>query len=171
MIKAKKRIAETLIHMLLAEDLEDIRIKDLCDRAEVSRMTYYRYFTDKSEILEYYMEMIFDEFMEAERAKPEIAFHTMEHIVFCLEYFRQHGHYASCLYKAGMEGVMLKAINRYLRMNQFGNRLAKDAEMKNSRRAFMLYAYGGAIYNCYMQWVLEEYATDVQTIAQVIYHL
>lgn len=152
--KAKKYIAQALIWMLLTDKLEDIKVKDICARAGVSRMTYYRYYNDKNEILEYYMETIFDDFLTEEMQHPELKFHTVEHIEFCLNFFREHGHYAHCLYDAGMEGVMLKAVNQYL-----------------SKKTFAMYAYGGAIYNCYMQWVLEDFKTDVHTIAQIIWHL
>lgn len=202
--KGKVYIAEALIFMLLTDELEDIKICDICRRAGVSRMTYYRYFNEKSEVLEFYMDYLFEEFLKEEAKSPEKMFRSVEHIVDCLEYFKEHAAFAICLYKAGLEGIMLKAINRYMNMKleeEFApnkNKIARERYFKDvyptdevqrvsnikadntitenssyqvKKRSFMLYAYAGSIYNCYMQWILDDFSLDVLTLAQIIAHL
>ena len=46
---AKNCLAEALISMMQTENIEDIHIKDLVQKAGVSRMSYYRYFSSKKE--------------------------------------------------------------------------------------------------------------------------
>ena len=160
--KARLYIAEALLILMEDQKFEDIRIQDLTKKAGVSRMTYYRYFADKSEVLDYYMNYIFDLFMEDDD-KNGAPFNSIEHIIQCLEFFREYGHFALCLYNAGMEGIMLKAINKYMY-----NRL--DGDERQSLKAYRYYSYAGTIYNCYMQWVVENFRTDVKSIAKIIQH-
>ena len=49
---AKQYIAEALLQLMEKKDLKEIHIKDLVAKAGVSRMSYYRYFSSKEEILQ-----------------------------------------------------------------------------------------------------------------------
>lgn len=146
------------------KNIDEIKINELVSKAGVSRMTYYRYFSDKREILEFYMNYIFVEFLDVEK-KNSVVLGTLEHVEQCFDYFKQYKEYALCLYNTGMEGIMLKAINKYMTLH-----LIENSQMPDNR-AFALYAYSGAIYNCYMQWILSDFQLSSKEIAQIIYQM
>ena len=50
-IKTKNNIKQTLIKMLAEKPFEDITVKELCERAETSRITFYTHYSDKHELV------------------------------------------------------------------------------------------------------------------------
>lgn len=53
-------LADALIDLLEDNEYEDISIQDIVDKAGFSRMAYYRNFKDKNEIIDYYLDNLFD---------------------------------------------------------------------------------------------------------------
>lgn len=49
----KKTIAEAMKELVREKQLEDISVLDICERSEVNRRTFYRYFSDKYEVIEW----------------------------------------------------------------------------------------------------------------------
>lgn len=159
--EAKIYIAEALISLMEHQTLEEIHIKDIVKRAGVSRMSYYRYFTAKEEILQFYMQYLFDEYMEQVERSEDFVFRSYEHIRRSLEFFQQYKAYARCLHKAGMNGIMLDALNTYIRS------LPTFDESK-ATRAYPLYFYAGALYNVYIEWILNDDGTTPEQLARII---
>lgn len=50
-IARQKRIANALCALMQEKHYHDINITEICDRAEVPRRSFYRYFADKDDIL------------------------------------------------------------------------------------------------------------------------
>lgn len=161
MQNAKVYLAQALIELMNKKTLDEIHINDLVKRAGVSRMTYYRYFSEKSEILQFYMQYIFDEFMNEVEQSNDNTFRSYNHILQSLIFFKQYKKYALCLHKAGMTGVMMDALNEYIRR-------LPDFDNEKPARAYSLYLYAGALYNIYIQWVLEDTKTPAEELAKII---
>lgn len=51
-VKTKKLLKQTIITLLNEKPFEQISIKELCDRAETSRITFYTHYSDKYELVE-----------------------------------------------------------------------------------------------------------------------
>ncbi len=51
-IKTKKNLKETLINMLSEKSFESITVKDLCEKACTSRVTFYTHYHDKYELMD-----------------------------------------------------------------------------------------------------------------------
>lgn len=158
---AKKYLAEALIILMKDKPLDEIRVSELVKRAGVSRMSYYRYFSDKTEILEYYMHYLFERFTLWEEQKGRAPYGSRRHIRESLEYFKEYSDFAMCIYKSGNDGIMLRAVNRYMQ-------LQPNFEKRSPEKKFALYYYAGAIYNCYIQWVLEGFKTPVDKLTNIL---
>ena len=46
-LRTKKDITKAFINLLLEKDFDDITIIDICNKALVTRATFYKYFEDK----------------------------------------------------------------------------------------------------------------------------
>lgn len=51
-------IADALIELMKKTPIEKVKIQDITDRAKVGRMTYFRYFTSKEDVLLYKMTLL-----------------------------------------------------------------------------------------------------------------
>ncbi len=56
--KTKLAILDAAIRQMSKRPLEDIPVKDMCERASVSEVTFYNYFHKKTDLLDYYLKLL-----------------------------------------------------------------------------------------------------------------
>ncbi|MBQ3782147.1 MAG: TetR/AcrR family transcriptional regulator [Lachnospiraceae bacterium] len=161
MQKGKLYLSQALIKMMETKPLEDISIKDLTKKAGVSRMTYYRYFYDKEDILKDYMKYILEEYDKKVEQSTKNPFHSRAHVLESLLFFKQHMAFALCLKKAGMESMLLDALNDYVRKQPAFHE-------ESTMHSYAFYYYAGALFNCYMQWISDGATVPAEELASVI---
>ena len=61
--RSKESICEALLHCLDEEPFRKITVKKIIERAGVNRSTFYKYFLDKYDLLDYYIGQVKDEFI------------------------------------------------------------------------------------------------------------
>lgn len=54
----KDLISNALIALLYTKEIDSVTITELCDKAQVSRRTFYRHFKDKNQVVDYYVTKI-----------------------------------------------------------------------------------------------------------------
>ena len=59
-IKTKKKIAEAFKNLMIEKSFEDIRVQDITDLCNLTRLTFYYHYQDKYDLLNkiFYMEII-----------------------------------------------------------------------------------------------------------------
>ena len=154
-------IAQAMIAMMEHTPIEDIHIKDLIKKAGVSRMSYYRYFSGKTDVLKFYLDYVLEEYFETIDGKDGSVFQSYEHVLEALKFFYRHRELFLCLHRAGMSGIVLDALNRYT-VGQYG---FVHGEVE---KAYPLYYYAGAIFNVYMQWILQGAKETPEKVARLI---
>ena len=61
--RSRKYISDALLYLLKKNKYQDISINDIITKAGVSRMTFYRQFYDKKEVLKYILDTRTDEYI------------------------------------------------------------------------------------------------------------
>lgn len=147
--------------MMDTMSLDDIHINELVKKAGVSRMSYYRYFTNKTDVLKFYLEYILDDYFNNIDGKDGSSFQSYEHILGALEFFYSYRDFILCLHNAKMSGMVLDALNRYIE---------KQSTLVHTEDTlpYPLYYYSGAIFNVYMQWILHGAKETPQKVARII---
>ena len=151
-------IAQALIALMENTPINDIRIKAIIKKAGVSRMSYYRYFTKKKDVLRYYMDHIIEEYCEQIDGKDGSSFQSYEHVLKALQFFYKYRDFILCLDHADMAGIVLEGLNRYVEKQQ--------AFAEGNTYSF--YFYAGALYNVYMQWISKGAVEAPEEIAKMI---
>ena len=62
--KTYMTLTKTLIEMMGEMPFEDIKVKELCDRAMVRKSTFYKHFADKYELLAFIVKEVINEYNE-----------------------------------------------------------------------------------------------------------
>ena len=116
MSKNKKATTKSLISLalyalMLKMDYDSITVKDICERAGVSRMSFYRYFSKKDDIFIDFCDERFEEFYSDITKKkinnaPEF---TLAMFYFIKKYHRQ----IKVLKMAHREFLLLDQLNNY----------------------------------------------------------
>ena len=95
---AKDCIAMALIKLMKQKKYEDITITEIADTAGVSRVTYYRNYSSKEEIITYYMDEL------GYKLKEEISEHNPSGDIYTsalafFQYWVNHSDFLTCLQK------------------------------------------------------------------------
>lgn len=100
---SKKYIAEALIQLMKKKDFTSITNKDITDRAGFSHITYYRNFSNKEDIIKYYLKHIFDEWKQEWEDDENIAYQLFR-------FFTHHKDIIELLYKANLQFLLIDHI-------------------------------------------------------------
>ncbi len=160
----KNCIMDALIQLMHTKDYNDITITDITKRAGVSRMSYYRNYKSKDDILLDYMYRILKEYVE-DLKDPAFSsnFQTYEHILSSMKYLQKYKDYVLCITQANRSQILLYGLDLYmLEVTQTQN--------TSSLERYELYYYSGALYNIFMHWLQKDMKEDAEVIASLIYN-
>lgn len=162
---AKQCLMDALLQLMHTKNYDDITITDITERAGVSRMSYYRNYKSKDEILTDYMFRIIKEYafsISSDFPKLRNGFQTYEHILGSLQYLKKYKDYVLCLKKSNHSEILLKGLDFYM-LTVTG---LMDSE---SPRKYELYYYSGALYNIFLHWIEDGMTEDIEVIASIIF--
>ena len=117
----KDYITIALYYLMSKHDYESITVTDICAKARVSRMSFYRYFNNKEDIFINYCDERFEEFFGQIREKhiTDIFSFLLEIFIFLKKYARQ----VIILKKAHKENLIVEKFTDY------GTYLAKHIDL------------------------------------------
>lgn len=96
----KSYISTALLLLMEQNDYQNITVTDIARKAGVSRMTYYRAYSSKEDVLIQYFNNIADEFFQEIRFHPDLTLHQLA--VYFFAFFQEHGNLVPTLRKANL---------------------------------------------------------------------
>ena len=161
--KVREAITKALFEMMEVQEISKITISDLIKKAGVARISYYRNYETKEDILVGLVHDVLDDFRDT--ADYDLSdFCSLKHIRRIFTYFDQYRNYVINLYKSGYGTMLLNELN------QFHEYIAGDMSA-NSPDRYSIYAFIGAVYNTAMIWLLEDTQTTPDCISEVVFNL
>lgn len=154
MSKSKKNSTKALISLalyalMLKTDYDNITVKDICERAGVSRMSFYRYFNKKDDIFIDYCDSRFEEFYEkmlkSNVQKPTDF--TLAMFYFIKQYERQ----IKVLQMAHREFLLLDQLNNYAKY--ILSHLKTDYLTEQRGNTLFAYFMAGGVFNTILFWL------------------
>ena len=137
----KRQITAALLDLLREKKLGDISISELTDRAGVGRVSFYRNYQTKEDILREESDRLIQEWGKLYEANPESAPETLFPSLF--DFYREHRDFYTTLYEAGMSTIMMDTIISTIQITPEMPNL--EAYMKS------FWAYG--IYGWMLEWI------------------
>ena len=162
-VLVKECIVTALLKLIYTKPLSAITISELCEKAGVSRMSFYRNYESKEEIFKKRLEEIFEEYrkdsgtkhithLDADKARG--IFYDEEHMTHYLEYLLKYKEFMKGLVYCGFGNIFLEMINDYM-CDLWG--YAADT--------YTLYAFSGALYNTFNLWSQQGYKEEGKKLA------
>ena len=151
----KKQLTTALLALLKEKPLSDISISELADRAEVGRVSFYRNYKNKEDILKEESDRLIKEWGKLYESNPESAPETLFPSLF--DFYRDHRDFYATLYDAGMSSIMMETIIGTIRITPEMQNL--EAYMKS------FWAYG--IYGWMLEWIkrgMQENGKELSTL-------
>ena len=137
----KKQITATLIDLLKKKSLSEISISELTDKAGIGRVSFYRNYQSKEDILKEESNRLIKEWGNLYESNPESAPETLFPSLF--DFYREHREFYTTLYNAGMSSIMMETIVGTIHITP---------DMKNLEAYIKsFWAYG--IYGWLLEWI------------------
>ena len=163
----KQYILLALFALMQKMDYEEISVKDICTRAGVSRMSFYRYYSKKDDVFINYCDERFEEFYGIIQDKGITSFKelTLEAFRFIKRYSRQ----INVLIQAHREFMLLEQLNSYARfvIMNFKN----DFLSEQKKNPLFCYFIAGGLYNTTMYWVTNEIKSSPEELNDMFYKM
>lgn len=153
----RKCISESLLELMKTQDFNDISITEITTKAGVSRMAYYRNYTNKEDILNDYMTELIEDFKE-NRKQYEDSVYLRYLLTF--NFFKEHKDFLISMEKSNLSIIILNKINEY--MTVFYPDYADNIEDRYS-----IFILSGAIYNTCKMWIMNGLKETPEEIAQI----
>ena len=165
--KTKGLISLALYSLLLRKSYEEISVKEICERAGVSRMSFYRYYNKKDDIFVDYCDARFEEFYEGIKSQKGLSFKdlTLEMFRFIKKYSRQ----LSVLQTAHREFMLLDQLNSYARYMIMNFQSEYLQEQKNNP-VFAHFVAGG-LYNVLKYWIKSGMHATPEEMNDMLYQI
>lgn len=154
----KGYLAEALLNLMKEKDFKDITITEITQKAGVSRMTYYRYYCYKEDILDDYVTGIIEEYKKIREKIDKNDSYSLVKSAFDL--FYEHQELIKTLQKCNLSSIVQNKINEYITI--FYPNYKK--ELKSEYR---LYILSGALYNVGKAWINKGLKEDSATISKI----
>ncbi|MDO5540762.1 MAG: TetR/AcrR family transcriptional regulator [Eubacteriales bacterium] len=154
-------IGEALIALMQSSDFSVIRVSDIVRRAGVSRMTFYHYYSSKTDVLTDYLDEIISLYLKESRQQPDIGgFRDYRHILFSLKFFDRYRCFFLTLTHAGLHSLIINAINDFM-LRHF------SSDFDDS--IYKLYVYAGALLNVFLKWEEDGRSKPAEETARIIH--
>lgn len=151
----KRQITATLLDLLKKQPLSDISISELTSKSKVGRVSFYRNYQCKEDILKEESNRLIKEWGRLFESSPDSSPEKLFPSLF--DFYRDHREFYTILYNAGMTSIMMETII---------NTIDITPEMPNLE-AYMksFWAYG--IYGWLLEWIkrgMQESGKELETL-------
>lgn len=144
-LRVKSSITMALFSLMHQKSFSDITISEIIRTAGVARVSFYRNYDSKEDVLLTLIEDILEEFRSTIDSN-ETNYYTYENIRRSFAYFKRYGSYILDLYHFGYGSILLE------KLNQFHEEVAGNMPSRSIER-YELYMYMGALFNTAIQWI------------------
>lgn len=165
----KECLFTALIKLMDQKDFKDIKITEIAQKAGVSRMTYYRTYDSKEDILIQYFKDQAQQVLLAISEHPE--YNTNE--IFCLyfSFFKEHAHLMEYLYKAGL---LKEVMQRFLSFVAEAYEKSNAHSPEDPHKAYAISFISGGLFLLLLHWIehgLMETPEEMARITMQILHI
>ncbi|MBQ3339392.1 MAG: helix-turn-helix transcriptional regulator [Atopobiaceae bacterium] len=153
------RLTEALLELMAEKPYEDITIRELADRAEVARVSFYRHFKSKDDVLAQDARRLIEGFLAS--LDPNLrSYDSRAFVEALLKHMQAQDASIQLLIKSGRMDIVRTEFDRAF---EVGGTDRRDS----ARRRFL----SGGLYNLFYKWALDGYDPDAAQIAEFVCEL
>ena len=150
-------ITEALLMLMKNKDYKDVSITDICEKAGVTRMSFYRNFESKEDVLNKWLTAVTDDFLSTSGISYKNDSNG-EYFVKLFTHLKKHGTICQAMNKAGLIHLVKDQFDRVF--------LGIHRDEYDDYKSYFL---AGGIYNVFLLWLIngcketpEELATRME---------
>ena len=161
-LMARECIVTAMLQLIYKKPMSSITISELTKLAGVSRVTFYRNYGSKEEVLiEELRELLARYEAEEPAERRRGIYYDRQHMKRCFQYFYDHRAFMDGLIYCGFGDIFLRLITEYIQ------RKWSDGS-SGPEQAYRVAAFSGMLYNVYSAWVQRGCAQPPEEIAEIM---
>lgn len=158
---AKEYIVSALLQLIKTKPLSSISVSELCQKAGVSRMTFYRNYESREDIFEKYLDEIFEAYKNDDSTRNLKGIYCDRvHMEHYFDYLYEYREFLDGLIHCGFDVIFLNKLNEYV-----------SDKWKNHDDRFKLAAFSGSLYNMFHLWSVSKYTEDRNVLINTLVEL
>lgn len=143
---ARERIVAALTELMSEQDYASITITEITQRAGVSRMTYYRNYSSKEDILRKFMDDV-GEKIHTKIMEQSVHKNAYQYYYTLFETLGQYSELVTVAMDAGLGGLILDCISLNMDRTYLGKLQNMDAQR------YLLRYHAGAFFHVFIEWI------------------
>lgn len=156
-LQSKNLIVQSLLYLMRKKSFHDIKITEICKKAGVSRLSYYRNFDSKEDIVLYYFNNNFEKIMEKIVSRDDVSYRELVEMMFSL--FMEHLEVNKLFFRDKLIYLISASSDEYLK--KFLKVIFKD----NSHDDFILKFLQGGIMNIMIGLMTGDEVYSIEDVA------
>ena len=158
-VTVKDRIAGAFIRLLKKRDYHEITVVDIITEAQSGRVSFYRNFTDKDDVLRYYITSVTDDWLsQTEENYLTLTKESLSpYIVWLFEHMYEHRDFTD---------ILMKTDKLYLLEEEFDKRLF--ARLSDTASPWEIVYKIGGVYKLFVYWAKNGYKETPQEVAELV---
>lgn len=115
--RSQKWIAQSLVSLMSQKPLEQITVKEIMEKSELARQTFYQVFDSIEDVLEYYMDILFLEYLT--RCDVEVIDNLCNAAKLFFRFFDENALFVDTLVQNEKTCILQKKCQEYLQNDHF----------------------------------------------------
>lgn len=160
-ILSKECIVSAVLQLIKDKPLSSISVSELCNKAGVSRMTFYRSYDSIEDIFVKQLNEIFEEYKSDDIAQSTEGFYSDEtHLIHYFNYIYAHRDFLNGLVHCGFDMFFLSMLTQYI---------IETWSFKSDE--YTLISFAGSLYNMFRIWSKNNYSDNKDDMIATIVKL
>ena len=143
---AKQRIVKALTELMREREYADITITEITRKANVSRMTYYRSYSSKEDVLRSFMNGV-GERIHAKIVEKDLFRDAYQYYYTLFETLGEYDYLVRAALAAGLDGLILDCIARNMDLTFLSE---MDCPVHEK---YLLRFHAGAFFHVFIEWI------------------
>lgn len=160
-LEVRECLTTALVRLSESKPLSAITVTELCEMAGVSRMSFYRNYQSKEDILSAYLTEKVDEYHQQiiELNLQDEPCYGLGHLTFCFAFFKENRDFITCLFNFNCAGMFVAAVSDYI---------LDTWNTGDALTEYALTSFAGAICTIYVPWAHDGFNREPGAIAAII---
>lgn len=163
----KECLFDALMILMEKKSFSRITVTELTQKAGVSRMAYYRNYIDKDEIINDYLDGLFEDYSEELEKHKNLNINQNTFVFF--QYFRKQTRLINNLINSNMTTLLLERFNKYL--PKLFHQLFVESPFSPEEERYQLAYTAGGFFNVLIAWLANGMKESDEEMAAIVQHL
>lgn len=169
-VQRQRELEQGLLTMMEHQRFDEISVSDLCDRLNIPRKSFYRYFSSKEGALHALIDHALLDFESFTTEHSHRTASVQEDMEQCFAYWLHKKKLLDALAKSGLSGVLVNRAIGHSVFEAMSGRRFLPVEEQQAQEYITLFFVSGFM-SMVIQWHHEGYPQSVQQMAQIAIRL